>query len=118
MALKTVTTTHDDIDGSPEADTYVIGFGGQWFSIDLAEKNQSKINKVYEMVTEHGRPVDAPVAPARRGRKAKAGTPSNVVSIDSKAIRAWAADNYDGEVSSRGRLKPEIIAAYEAAHAS
>ena len=37
--------------------------------------------------------------------------------IDSKAIRAWAIEN-GVEVGQRGRIHPEVIAAYNEAHAA
>ncbi len=118
MAIQTTTTLIDDIDGSEAADTYVFGWEGNNYEIDLSEKNAKKLGDALSVFVSAGRRVDS----SRRGRRAqrapKAGRASGRVAPDREqttAIRNWARSQ-GLTVSDRGRLSQSIIEQFEAAH--
>ena len=96
----------DDIDGSSDARTVEFSLGRDAYTIDLSEKNASKLEAA---------PPPTRQRATRRGRTAarkRAGRPG---SRDTNAIREWARAN-DVQVSDRGRIPAQVLAAYEAAH--
>lgn len=106
---KTVVTLIDDLDGSElpagaKATTFAID--GVEYSIDLSDKNKAKLTSTLAPFIEKATKVTG------RGRgRASSGSGRS----DLAAVRAWAQENgYD--VSPRGRVAREIIAAYDAAH--
>lgn len=95
-----------------------------YYEMDLSNDSLAKLEKLLQpymdkaMVSEAPRVVEAP-ARGRGRRAAVAPSPGRGGSGLSKdqldAIRAWArANGY--EVADRGRIKGEIIEAFEAAH--
>ncbi|KDN24269.1 histone-like nucleoid-structuring protein Lsr2 [Amycolatopsis rifamycinica] len=110
MAQKVSVEILDDIDGSTAAQTVQFSLDGVTFEIDLSDRNATALRD------ELARYIGA----ARRvgGRKARvAGGPSTTASDRERnqRIRAWAnANGFD--VSERGRLSSEVVAAFERAH--
>jgi hypothetical protein len=108
MAQKVLVETLDDIDGTPAARTIPFALDGVTYEIDLSEENAAALRD------ELARYISA----ARRtgGRKVRVATGQPATTASDRErnqqIRAWAnANGYD--VSERGRLASEVIAAFE-----
>lgn len=113
MAQRTVLM--DDIDGSEAAETITYTINGQDYEIDLSEENAQRFYDIFGQYIERSRRVERQTAPTRRGRgngrRRGGGNGRN----DIPQIRQWAETN-GYEVSARGRIKKEIIDAYDEAH--
>lgn len=109
----------DDIDGSDIAEgageRVEFALRGVSYRIDLSEHNVVKLEKAL-----------APFIASAEKIKGARGRPSGSTFVKSNgrlpkeqlsAVRAWASKN-GRKVSSRGRIPADVIAAYEAAHAS
>ena len=112
MGAKTVTTLYDDVDGSTEdIRTVSLSLDGQAVELDLSQKNYEKVAQFLEPYMVAGRKTSSGGGPSTRRRSS---SPAPAKSADTGAIRTWAeANGY--EVNSRGRIKAEIVKAYEAA---
>ncbi|UOX90804.1 Lsr2 family protein [Amycolatopsis sp. FBCC-B4732] len=110
MAQKVLVEMLDDIDGTPAAHTIPFSLDGVTYEIDLSDGNAAALRGGL------ARYIDA----ARRtgGRKVRVATGQSTASDRERnqQIRAWANTN-GYEVSERGRLSSEVIAAYDAAQA-
>jgi hypothetical protein len=103
MARKTVVTLTDDLDGSEASKTVTFAVDGASYELDLSDKNAAKFEKALAPFVAAGRKV-------RNGQQRRKSPSSGV---DVPAVRAWAkANGY--EVSNRGRVSAEIVAAYNA----
>jgi len=105
----------DDLDGSKGAETITYTINGQEYEIDLPEDNAEKFHDALEPYIQKSREVRRQAETARRrdGRRRSSGGGSG--RDDIPQIRAWAeANGY--EVSARGRIKKEVLDAYDAAH--
>lgn len=104
MAKRTVLI--DDIDSTVTEGVESVRFSlnGRSYSIDLGETNRSKLEKALAPFIEHA-VSGGPAVPAK---KRGGGVPS-------KEIRAWAAEN-GHEVSPRGVIHKDIVAAYNEAN--
>jgi hypothetical protein len=104
----------DDLDGSEGAETITYSVDGQEYEIDLSEKNAERFRSVLKEFTDASRTVEpTPImtlAPVRPTRRAGAGTRDDIAQI-----RAWAKAQ-GMQVNARGRIKKEVIDAYDAAH--
>ena len=110
MAKQTTVTITDDLDGSANAREVSFGLDGKTWVIDLSAKNRAALEKALK-------PYIAKATEQRRG--AAQTTTSRSASRsktrrDLAAIRQWAKDN-GHEVSDRGRIRADIVNAYEAA---
>ncbi|QKV79894.1 Lsr2 family protein [Amycolatopsis sp. Hca4] len=110
MAQKVSVEILDDIDGSAAAQTVQFSLDGVTFEIDLSDRNAAALRD------ELARYIGA----ARRvgGRKVRVATGQSTTASDrerNQRIRAWANEN-GFDVSERGRLSSEVVAAYERAH--
>ncbi|SOC51131.1 histone-like nucleoid-structuring protein Lsr2 [Ornithinimicrobium cerasi] len=112
MVQRTKTILVDDIEGSEIVDggeTVQFAIDGVSYEIDLSDKNAAKMREAFKFYTDHAR---------RTGGRRQSGTGSSSPRTDKAqldAIRRWAKDN-GHQVSDRGRIKKEIVDAYEAAH--
>ncbi|MEU7790353.1 Lsr2 family protein [Amycolatopsis sp. NPDC049159] len=110
MAQKVLVEMLDDIDGTPAAHTIPFSLDGVTYEIDLSDGNAAALRGGL------ARYINA----ARRtgGRKVRVATGQSTASDRERnqQIRAWANTN-GYEVSERGRLSSEVIAAYDAAQA-
>lgn len=116
MAERVVRQLIDDLDGSeiPDGGGERVEFSlrGVAYQIDLSASNAAKLDKALRPYTEaalkvrggRGRRVKSTVAPAAPTSKERLA-----------AIREWARNN-GHEVSGRGRIKTEVIEAFDAAH--
>lgn len=118
MARRTVTTLIDDLDGSeiPEGtDSTMFSLNGKNYRIDLTGDNQAKLQKALDPFIDKATRISS-------GLGRRASTPSSSPSSsggasrgDLQQIREWAKGN-GYSVSDRGRIKGDVIAAYDAAH--
>jgi Lsr2 len=105
----------DDLDGSEAAETITYTVNGQDYEIDLSEENTQRFYDTFGQYIERSRRVERQTAPTRRGRgngRRRGGAGGR---DDIPLIRAWA-ESQGMDVSTRGRIKKEIIAAYDEAH--
>jgi hypothetical protein len=105
----------DDLDGSEAAETITYTVNGQDYEIDLSEENAQRFYDTFGQYTERSRRVERQTEPTRRGRGDGRRRGGGSGRDDIPQIRAWAEAN-DYEVSARGRIKKEIIDAYDEAH--
>lgn len=113
MAQKTVISMTDDIDGSEATETVVFGLDGATYEIDLNDVHAEDLREVLAPFISVARRAGAGAgASPRGGRPAVKRGPDN--EVDSKAVRAWAEAN-GVEVSSRGRIKADVVEQYRAA---
>jgi Lsr2 len=105
MARETITRLVDDVDGGVAHETVRFGLDGRLYEIDLSSKNAKKLRGELATFIKHGNRVSARSGPARRGRGSAAAKDHN------RTIREWAqANGY--EVSSRGRIRQDVIDAF------
>lgn len=114
MAERIVRQLIDDIDGTDitEGKGGRIEFSvqGVSYEIDLADANTAKFTKALKPYIDAAKKV----GPAR-GARSKLGTAKKSSPEHLAAIRDWARKN-GHEVSDRGRIKAEIVEAFDAAH--
>jgi hypothetical protein len=113
MAQRVVLT--DDLDGSEATQTISYMVDGQEYEIDLSEENVQRFHEALEPFVSNSRQVSRQAAPARRGRgdgRRRSGASGR---DDIAQIRQWA-ESQGMDVSARGRIKKEIIDAYDEAH--
>ncbi|MFK5634260.1 Lsr2 family protein [Ornithinimicrobium sp. LYQ103] len=113
MAQKVQTILVDDIEGTEITDggqTVQFAVDGVTYEIDLSDKNAVKMRETLQFYVDHARRVGGRRQPGTGG-----GGTSRTDKTQLAAIRRWARDN-GHQVSDRGRIKKEIVDAYEAAH--
>jgi hypothetical protein len=107
----------DDLDGSEGVETITYSVDGQEYEIDLSEKNAEKFRSTMKGYIDASRPVERrqvmTLASARSSRRQSSRGGSG--RDDIPQIRAWA-ESQGMDVSARGRVKKEIIDAYDEAH--
>jgi Lsr2 len=109
MAQKVVVQIEDDLTGGPADETVSFGFDGRDYEIDLSAKNSAAMRQKLEpFVSAARRSSHSPRQ--RRTSGSRAGSRE-----ESAEIRAWAAAN-GHDVSSRGRIAANVVAAYQAAN--
>ncbi|WP_418004401.1 histone-like nucleoid-structuring protein Lsr2 [Mycobacterium sp. PDNC021] len=115
MAERILRQLIDDISGSDIPDgageRVTFSLRGVDYQIDLSEANVAKLDKALKPYADAATKVGG-----RRGRRgAKSASVSGSTSKEQLAeIRAWARKK-GYEVSDRGRIKAEIVEAFEAA---
>lgn len=105
MVKKVSYTLVDDLDGTDAAETINFGLDGSTYEIDLSDENAAALREALAGYIGAGRRVSG----ARRQPKRSTLGPS------SREVRDWARSN-GHEVSDRGRVPAELMAAYAAAH--
>lgn len=112
MARRIIHQLVDDIDGTVlepgEGETILFALDGTSYEIDLTEANSAELRAALAPYISAGRRVQRTSAAGSSSRR----TARNP---ETKAIRAWAAENGHA-VSERGRIPATIIEAYRAAH--
>src|SRR3712207_6605021 len=109
MATKTSVVLIDDLDGETPADTTVsFGLDGRSYEIDLSDSNAAKFRDALSKYVSAGRKSGS----TSRGRVAVRHTTTD--SIDPSAGPAWAKSQ-GNDVSSRGRIKSEVVEQFRAA---
>ncbi|MQY25270.1 MULTISPECIES: Lsr2 family protein [Nocardia] len=111
MAKKVTVTLIDDYDGKSKADeTVQFSIDGVAYEIDLSTLNAGKLRGSLEPWTEKARKVGRlKVGGGPAPRKSGADREQTV------AIREWAK-KHGYNVSARGRISSEIVAAYHKAN--
>lgn len=118
----------DDMDGTPIEEGTAGGpiefsLGETFYRIDLNEKNTAKLQKALAPFIEKAEEVEPPkpepvtiITPrtTRRSSSGDGGGGSGRTKEELDTIRTWARQN-GHEVADRGRIKGEIIAAFDAA---
>lgn len=106
----------DDIDGSPADTTIEFSANGKNYIIDLSEANAAAFNEALAPYIEHAR--RAPTNKRSNARKSRSSSAAARAKREKTAqIRAWATAN-GHTIAKRGQLSQDIVAAYEAAHAT
>jgi len=101
-----VTKIIDDIDGTDATDTLEFSWGGDNYTIDLSDENADEFRRLMARYVPYATKV-------RHEVKAfgKRSVPTRTTS-ELNEIRAWAR-KAGHEVSSVGRIREDIIAAFE-----
>ncbi len=107
MALKTVVTLTDDLDGQAADETVKFGLDGVYYEIDLGKVNADRLRTALQPFQAVARKVSNTRG---RGRSSRA---SGVDRERSAQIRAWAKQ-HGLPVSERGRIASHLVDAYEA----
>ncbi|QFG69237.1 histone-like nucleoid-structuring protein Lsr2 [Ornithinimicrobium pratense] len=114
MAQRVQTILVDDIEGTDITDggqTVQFAIDGVSYEIDLSDENGAKMRETFKLYTDHARRV----ARRRQSAPARGTTTARTDKAQLDAIRRWARDN-GHQVSDRGRIRKEIVDAFEAAH--
>lgn len=104
MASITTVQLVDDTDGTEASETVNFGIDGVQYEIDLNDKNAAALREALDEWTKAARRAG--------GRKSRNSRP--MPNRDLNQVRTWAREN-GYEVSDRGRIKAEIIEAYDKA---
>lgn len=114
MAKKTITILIDDLDGEElPAGTRTTRFAldGVEYEIDLSAENARGLSEALAPYIAAGRRVGSSPRSGSAARTRAKGADAQRLA----AIRAWAQGN-GYQVGERGRIKAEIVEAYDAAH--
>ena len=115
MAERIVRQLIDDIDGSEISDgggeRIEFSLRGVEYQIDLSTANIAKLDKALKPYVDAAAKVRGGGNRRVKSTGAKAAGSKEQLS----AIREWARKN-GHEVSDRGRIKAEVVEAFEAAH--
>ncbi|MFC5995802.1 Lsr2 family protein [Pseudonocardia hispaniensis] len=124
MARNVVVRLVDDLDGSDASETVEFAVDGRTYVIDLSQDNRRKLDDVLAPFVAAARKVGRGTrgggSRPRRMSTSTVVTPGAVAEgvssaaarARNEAIRTWAREN-GFEVSSRGRIRGEVLAAYE-----
>lgn len=115
MATEYIKKVTDDIDGSTESvSTRAFSVDGRSYEIDLSIKNNARFDSDLDKYIQHARSGSQkrPTMPAGIKQR-KSGGSSGYNSEQLAAIRDWARRN-GHQVSPKGRIAADIIAAFEA----
>ncbi|MCP9273375.1 histone-like nucleoid-structuring protein Lsr2 [Mycolicibacterium arenosum] len=120
MAERIVRQLIDDIDGSDiteGGEQLEFSVRGVTYRLDLSSANAAKFDKVLKPYIDAAEKVSGADSPRtgapRRARKSARGSSGSSEQL--AAIRAWARKK-GYEVSDRGRIKADIVEAFNAAH--
>ena len=113
MAQRVVLT--DDLDQSEATQTITYVIDSQEYEIDLSDENVQRFHEALEPFVSKSRQVTRQTAPTRRGRGDGRRRSGSRWRDDIPQIRAWA-EAQGMDVSARGRIKKEVIDAYDQAH--
>jgi hypothetical protein len=107
----------DDLDGSEGAETLRYSVDGQDYEIDLSEANAEKFRTTLAPYVEKSRAVERQTVTSSGGggRRSRRSNASGRSKDELSAIRAWA-ESQGHDVAPRGRIKRDILEAYDKAH--
>lgn len=109
MAARTILV--DDIDASEtQVTTTSFSLDGRDYEIDLSAKHLAALQKAFAPYIEKGRLTGSKTV-------RKSGSQSKASRRDLPEIREWAKRN-GHTIAERGRVPKDLIALYDAAHAS
>lgn len=112
MAQVVTRTMIDDIDGTEAERTFTFAVDGTNYEIDLSAGNIAEFNASIGGFIESARKVGKASGKARGN-----GAAPRQDRAQTQAIRDWARHN-GHNVSDRGRISAEVLAAFNAAHTS
>ena len=117
MATNTITEYLDDFTGEAGAERVAFSHNGQDFTIDLKGGTRANFVKMLAAFEDKMAPflaVAKPVTPVKgKGKGRKTSAPA--AKGEAAEIRQWARQN-GIEVGTRGRIGPDVKAAFLAAH--
>ncbi|MBB0998309.1 Lsr2 family protein [Dietzia maris] len=112
MAEKVIRILIDDISGEEIADgegrRVVIGYEGASYQLDLSNENIEELEAALDPYIKAGKKLSNASRPRQR-----AASGSGRSTEELARVRAWAEEN-GYEVSARGRVRQEILDAYDA----
>lgn len=112
MAQKVSIILTSDMSGAEADETVSFALDGTSYELDLTAKESDKFKGLFQDYIAVARKVSS----GRGGKKSAASSSGSGRSKEElAAIREWAKNN-GHEVSERGRIKQDIIDAYEAAN--
>lgn len=115
MAQKVQVILVDDVDGGDAEETVSFALDGVSYEIDVSAENAEALREAIAPWIGHARRVGGRSTARRAAASPKARSNGAAARADLSDVRAWARDaGY--QVSDRGRVSSEIMAAYEAAH--
>jgi len=112
MAQKVQVILVDDVDGGEADETVSFALDGVSYEIDVSAENAESLREALAPWVGHARRVGGRAVTRGRGVRARNGAAGK---LDLSDVRAWARDN-GFQVSDRGRVSSEVMAAYENAH--
>ncbi len=121
MAQKVQVILVDDVDGGEATETVTFALDGVSYEIDVSEANASALRDALAPWVGHARRVSGRGSSAGSsssgggGRAKSAGRSRGNSKFDLTDVRSWAREN-GFQVSDRGRVSGEVLAAYEKAH--
>jgi hypothetical protein len=123
MAQKVQVILVDDVDGGEAAETVSFALDGVSYEIDVSDKNANALRDALSPWVGHARRVGGRSSGGRSRASSSGGSGRSRGSSggggggkhDLSEVRAWAREN-GYQVSDRGRVSSEVIAAYENAH--
>ncbi|GAB4069651.1 Lsr2 family protein [Angustibacter speluncae] len=120
MAQKVQVILVDDVDGGDASETVTFGLDGVSYEIDLNDDNAAKLRDALATWVGHARRVGGRSTGRRRSASSSSSSSASSSGsakggTDTAAVRAWAREN-GYEVSERGRIAADVLAAYEAAN--
>jgi len=115
MAQKVQVILVDDVDGGDASETVTFGLDGVSYEIDLNDDNAAQLREAVSTWVGHARRVGGRSSTGTRRRSSGSSSSSGSGGTDTASVRAWAREN-GHDVSERGRISAEVMAAYEAAN--
>lgn len=113
MAQRVETQLVDDVDGTSATQTVRFALDGREYEIDLNDMNAAKLRKTLHPYAMAGRRLGARTGTSRRRTISPGG--SGMTNEELANVRSWARSN-GYEVSDRGRIQGDVVAAFHAAH--
>lgn len=112
MAKRVVEILVDDLTGeeSDKIETITYSLDGSQYEIELAPKNADKFRGLFQDYIAVSRKTGG-----RRSSSTRSSSGSGRSKEELAQIREWAQAN-GHEVSPRGRIKSDVLEAYDAAH--
>ena len=123
MAQKVQVILVDDVDGGEATETVSFALDGVSYEIDVSEPNAAKLRDALAPWVGHARRVGGRSGGSGGARARSGGSGSGSGGSgrsrgnskhDLSDVRSWAREN-GFQVSDRGRVSSEVIAAYEKA---
>jgi hypothetical protein len=122
MAQKVQVILVDDVDGGEASETVSFALDGVSYEIDVSESNAAALRDALAPWVGHARRVGGRSGGSGGGRARSGGSGGSGSGRsrgnskhDLSDVRSWAREN-GFQVSDRGRVSSEVIAAYEKAH--
>jgi hypothetical protein len=111
------TVYRDDLTQEAGAEPRRFSLDGKEWEIDLTDASYKRLEDALAEFIAAARPVTSGTKAKRSNTRKSTTSGRSRIRNDgrAKAIRAWARDN-GYEVSDKGRIAPDVIAAYDTAH--